>query len=133
MLPLLAAAAASLVAPPEPMKGELYSAIWSDLQLNAFIGNGNWLASLWYNAGGDAPDLHIADLKCKSARSQQRCTFILQRDGGPSQSLGETAPDRLSCAALFKRREDGWSVVHTPPPPRGGHSRTSMKCATVKA
>ena len=48
---ILAAATASLAPPPEPLKTQLQSAIWADLELNALIGSGNWLASLWYNAG----------------------------------------------------------------------------------
>ena len=69
MLTLMAAA--SLAPPEEPLAGQLRAAIWNDLQLNAMIGNSNWLASLWYNAGQEdakAPDLHILDMLCGSNR-----------------------------------------------------------------
>ena len=130
--PILAAALAALATPPEPLKGQLQSAIWSDLQLNAMIGNSNWLGSLWYNAGSDtAPNLHVRELRCAEKREAQRCTFELRRDGSPATVLGETALVKLACVAVFAYRSDGWSVVHTPP--RGaGHSKTSMQCKALK-
>lgn len=132
MLAIFLAAAAALLAPAsEPLKGRLQSAIWADLQLNGMIGNGNWLASLWYNAGsGTAPDLHIVELRCLRGRSGQRCSFELFRDGGPAVVLGETAPDKLTCVALFARTKEGWSVVHTSPR-KAGHSQTSMRCEAL--
>jgi hypothetical protein len=128
---LLAAASATVGAPPEPLKGQLQSAIWADLQLNAMIGSSNWLASLWYQAGSDTvPDLHIQELTCAKTRSGHQCAFDLFRDGGPKMVLNETAPDKLACVAAFTLRSDGWSVIHTPP--RGaGHSKTSMRCNAV--
>ena len=127
----LSAAAASLAPPSEPLKKQLQSAIWADLQLNGMIGSGNWLASLWYDAGsGTAPDLHIVELRCLQGRSGQRCSFELVRDGGPTMVLGETAPDKLTCVARFARTKEGWSVVHTPPR-KAGHSQTSMQCEAL--
>lgn len=129
---LLTALAASLTAPTEPLKGQLQSAIWADLQLNAMIGNGNWLASLWYNAGSDtASDLHIRELTCSQDGSVQRCSFALHRDGGPKEVMGETAPDALICLADFGKTDDGWSISHTPPH-KVGHSQTSMRCKILK-
>lgn len=127
---LFAAASVILMAPSEPLEGQLQSAIWADLQLNAMIGNGSWLASLWYNAGdGLGPDLHIRGLQCAMTSFGQRCSFDLYRDGGPTNVLGETAPDKLACVAAFAHHSDGWSVIHAPP--RGaGHSKTSMECKT---
>lgn len=126
----LTLAAASLTPPSEPLKGQLQSAIWADLQLNAMIGNGNWLASLWYNAGSDtSPDLHIRKLTCSQAGSAQRCSFELRRDGGPKRAMGDTAPDVLVCFADFAPTDDGWSVSHTLPH-KAGHSQTSMRCET---
>jgi hypothetical protein len=125
---ILAAATVSLSPIVDPEIGGIYSAIWADLQQNALIGNGNWRASLWYNASsGNSPDLHIQQLKCTKTGSGQRCAFVLFRDGGPATALGESAPDKLNCKAVFARENDGWSVVHTPPR-RKGHSNTSMKC-----
>ena len=125
---LLATASVMASAPPEPLKGQLHSAIWKDLQLNAMIGNGNWPASLWYQAGSDtAPDLHIQYLICTKRGSRQRCSFTLQRDGGPKRVLGEAAPAELACFATFASDGEGWSVVHTPPH-RAGHSMTTMRC-----
>jgi hypothetical protein len=133
MLSLLAlAAAAAFTGPVEPLAGQLRAAIWSDLQLNAFIGNGNWVASLWYNAGNDdtnSPVLHIQQLECRSSNEGYRCTFILFRDGGVKTVFREQAPDWLACNAIFVRGEDGqdWAVEHLPPR-HSGHSETTMKC-----
>jgi hypothetical protein len=132
MLILLAiAAAAQLMAPPDPLAGQLRSAIWDDLGRNALIGNGNWIASLWYRAGnGDAktPDLHIADLLCRSRKGRHDCSFTLRRDGGLKKVDGETAPDRLRCRANFVSSGGGrWSVRHIPPG-KTGHSKTTMQC-----
>lgn len=128
MKALMIAAAAALTPPSVPLKGELQAAIWADLQLNAMIGSGNWLAALWYNAPlGDGQNLHVADLLCGKHHAGQRCLFTLLRDGGPSMVLGQAAPDKLVCDARFTHRRDGWAVVHTPP--RGhGHSQTTMEC-----
>lgn len=128
---ILTAIAAFLTPPSEPLKGQLQSAIWADLELNAMIGNGNLLASLWYNAGSDtASDLHIRELTCSQGGSAQRCSFLLYRDSGPKTAMGETAPDALVCVAKFNRTGDRWSVLHTPPR-KVGHSQTSMRCKTV--
>jgi hypothetical protein len=129
---IMIAAVASLVAPAEELKGSIQAAIWADLQLNAMIGNGNRLASLWFNAGSDTrADLHIQDLKCAQTRSGQRCSFDLARDDGEVAVLGEAAPDRLTCVAALYRADDDWAVVHKPPRHRG-HSQTSMQCAVPK-
>jgi len=135
MLTMLAAA--NLSPPDEPLAGRLRAAIWHDLQRNAAVGNGNWLASLWYNAGQEdtkAPDLHIRDLSCSSNREGHRCSFTLLREGGIRTVLNEAAPDRLDCTARFVRSEesDVWMVKHRPP--RGsGHSRTDMQCKAAPA
>lgn len=100
--------------------------------MNALIGNGNWLASRWYNAGreGDeAPDLHIQNMSCRANREGHHCTFTLSRDGGVSVVVNEVTPDQLICTAQFVRSDDAnkWTVKHRPP--RGaGHSRTDMRC-----
>jgi hypothetical protein len=97
------------------------------------IGNGNDLGWLWYNAGEDGtPDLHIRDLRCgRGLFGGHRCDFRLVRDGGVKTYLGEQAPDRLNCRAVFGPDPDdpsAWKVKHYPPAPEGGHSRTSMTC-----
>lgn len=125
--------AATQAAQSEPLAGDLRSAIWSDLQLNAMIGNGNWIASLWYNAGADnpdSPDLHLTDLECKSSKRLYTCSFSLIRDGGVKMAFNQEAPDKLSCHAVFVPEVDGegWSVRHLPPSPQGGHSQTTMTC-----
>ncbi|WP_375194826.1 hypothetical protein [Sphingobium sp.] len=129
---LLAAASTTFTTPSEPLKGQLQSAIWADLQLNAMIGNGNWLASLWYQAGNDtAPDLHIQELRCGKTRTGHQCAFDLYRDGGIKVVLNKAVPDRLACVASFALLRDGLSVFHTSP--RGsGHSKTSMRCETIE-
>jgi hypothetical protein len=128
----IAAAFTTVTAPLEPLRGQLQSAIWADLQLNAMIDNGNWSALLWYQAGNDTTsDLHIEKLACAKTRSGHRCTFDLNRDGGPKMVLNEPVPENLACVAVFALRSDGWSVVHTPPR-RGGHSKTSMRCEVAQ-
>ena len=129
---LLLMAATPLSEPPDQLAGELRAAIWDDLMLNAMIGNGNWLGSLWYNAstGDEAkPDLHIADLRCGSGGSRLNCSFSLFRDGGVKVVLNQAAPDELVCNAIVVRTDDdGWGIKHLPPPKGRGHTRTTMKC-----
>jgi hypothetical protein len=115
---------------------QLRAAIWSDLQSNAMIGNGNELAARWANAGGDgdnAPQQHIQDLLCSGSPTLLRCQFGLLRDGGVAMYLGEPAPDRLACMARFRRSapNDLWSIPRLPPSRGGGHSRITIKCRPV--
>jgi hypothetical protein len=134
MFTLLALLAAAPLNPPvPPIAGKLRAAIWYDLQVNALIGNGNWLASLWYNAGSETtPNLHIQDLRCDGRDAAQHCSFALFRDGGASKVLGEDAPDKLGCDATFIRAKDGdgWAVKHIPPH-GAGHSQTTMRCKPI--
>ena len=138
VLPILTfLAAAALTPPEEPLAGQLRAAIWYDLQLNAVIGNGNWIASLWYNAGQNqatAPDLHIQSMCCRNNNEGHRCAFTLWRDGGARMAFNEMAPDKLTCTAQFIRSNnpDGWKVKHWPP--RGpGHSQTDLRCEDSSA
>ena len=125
------------MAPPkEALAGQLRAEIWSELQSNAWIGNGNELAAAWANAGSDgdnAPLLHIQELRCGGGPTLLRCRFGLLRDGGVATYLGEPTPDRLACRASFRRTgsNDGWSIPRLPPGPRGGHSRITIKCQPV--
>lgn len=124
------------VPPDEALAGELRAEIWSDLQSNALIGNGNQLAARWANAGSDrsdAPLLHIQNLVCSGGPNSLHCYFGLLRDGGVVLYLGESAPDRLACDARFRRlgASGGWSIPRLPPGPRGGHSRITIKCQAV--
>jgi hypothetical protein len=131
MIALLLLLGQTAPAPPaERLAGHFYAAIWNDLQLNAAIGNGNWIASLWYQAGsGTAADLHIQDLKCRKRGWNQDCSFILFRDvRAEEKPAPEAAPVRLTCTARLRSNGSRWRVVHTPPVD-GGHSRTSMACA----
>jgi hypothetical protein len=135
MLSILALIAAVTSESPRAVPiEEVNAAIWHDLELNATIGNGNWIASLWYNAGSDQrPDLHIRELTCRGRGPGYRCSFTLFRDGGVAMVLGEKAPDTLTCEADLvrgtgKAGEAALSVKHLPPLPRGGHSRTTMRC-----
>lgn len=107
-----------------------YGAIWHDLGVNAMIGNGNMEGARWYNAGSEGvADLHVRDLACQKSRTKTRCSFVLFRDGGVKQDASGSVPDTLHCQALFVRANDGdLSVEHLPPLPRGGHSRTTMRC-----
>jgi len=120
------------MAPPnKDLASQLYQAIWHDLQSNALIGNGNELAARWANAGADGedgPTLHIQNLVCGGGEKQLRCKFGLLRDGGVAMYLGHLAPDRLACAANFRRSTEGWSIPRSPPGSKGGHSRITIKC-----
>ena len=125
------------MAPPEEkVAGELFAAIWADLQSNAIIGNGNELAALWAKAGSEqekAPQLHIEDLLCTDGDRRLRCRFGLLRDGGDATYLGKAAPDRLACFANFRRADvnDRWAIPRLPPGPNGGHSRITIECKPV--
>lgn len=135
LLRLALLAAAPLVPPDKPLAGQLRAAIWHDLQVNAMIGNGNWLGSLWYKGGSpERPNLHIQALPCHGRDTVMRCAFRLFRDGGPVTTVfnGAVAPDTLDCVARFVRAQghDGWWARHKPPR-RRGHSRTAMRCRTV--
>jgi hypothetical protein len=127
----------NLMAPPdEQLARVLRGNIWSDLQSNAMIGNGNELAATWANAGSErdpAPALHIEALRCGGSQTVLHCQFGLLRDGGVATYLGESVADRLSCAANFRRSgENGeWSIPRLPPGARGGHSRITIKCQPV--
>ena len=137
MLKLFALLAAiSLAPPPEKLASQVRTAIWIDLEMNALIGSGNWVGSLWYNASSgnaDAPDLHIQDVTCRPRGRGHQCNFVLFRDGGVVKVLGENAPGRLRCVAVFERQDDeeGLGVKHRPPH-GDGHSRTTMKCQSVR-
>ena len=126
----------SMAPPEETLARELRAEIWSDLQSNWLIGNGNELAARWANAGGygdDAPRLHIQNLVCSGGEKRLRCRFGLLRDGGVVKYLGEPVPDRLACRVNFRRSgpDDPWSIPRLPPPPDGGHSRITIKCRPV--
>jgi len=132
----IAVAALQMSSPEETLAQQLRAEIWSDLQSNAMIGNGNELAARWANAGSDrddAPLLHIQNLLCSGGSTRLRCQFGLLRDGGAATYLGEPAPDGLACTAKFRRSgpNDRWSIPRLPPGPRGGHSRITIKCQPV--
>jgi len=141
---MLASLALLAMVPVDPLDraeiGDLYDAIWGDLESNARIDNHNRLARLWYNAGAEhpeTPDLHIRDLSCRARSRGLHCTFILFRDGGIGVAYGEPAPDRLSCHADFDRQIDveghRFTVRHLLPGAEGGHSRTTMECRRAAA
>lgn len=117
--------------PDEAALRAFRGAIWADLERNAMIGNGNRLASLWYNSGSsDRPDLHIQNLSCDLRLKRYRCSFVLFRDGGATTVLGQRAPDTLRCRAKLEADAEeigSWKVEHLPPQ-GGSHSRTSMIC-----
>jgi len=124
----------AVMAPPqEELAEQLYAEIWSDLQSNAMIGNGNWLAARWANAGSGqnpAPKLHIEDLLCGGSATLLRCRFGLLREGGVTIYLGEPTPDKLTCTTNFRRPHAGerWAIPRLPPGKNGGHSRIAIEC-----
>jgi hypothetical protein len=116
------------VQPDPSLAAVLRAAISSDLELNGTIGNGNWLANLWYNAMSERKTGHIRNLICVPQQRGYRCAFTLFREGGPGTALGQTAPDTLKCEATFERDTEvngSWRVQHLP---HVGHSQTSMAC-----
>ncbi len=120
--------------PPEPLAGKLRAAIWADVELNGMIGNGNQVASEWLNYWNDrsgAPNLHIVELQCHGGNRVQECRFSLLREGGTISEHGKQIADRIYCRTKLRRTANGddWEVPHRPPPPKGGHSRTTMTCA----
>lgn len=127
--------AASRMSPPaEPLAGQLRAAIWGDLQTNGMIGNGNAVAGLWMNFGysDDAPALRMTRLVCRGDRATQHCRFNLLREGGVIQVDGRPVSDRIHCEAPIRRSGEPdreWAIPHRRPSPRGGHSRTTMRCA----
>jgi hypothetical protein len=122
---------------PTPTAQQIEAAIWNDLQLNAWIGNGNDLVTLnWYSGHGrHPPKLSITNLACTRVRQHQRCAFALIREANPLAGAQDRAePDRLACGAEFgiDPEDDGeWQVVHKRSPRGGAHSRTSMRCHVV--
>jgi hypothetical protein len=129
---LLAAAA---VAVPSFPAEEARTAIWTDLELNAWVGNGNDAASLLWWAGHDkglAPEISISDLNCSSTGDHGTCRFSLNRVPAAGASrAGQAEPRRLACSAKFTRSDhetrSQWNVDHFLPRGRG-HSQTTMKC-----
>lgn len=132
---LLLLAVAQATPPPEPLAGMIRGAIWEELRSNGMIGNGNEVASLWMNfwgSGDNPPQLRILDLRCRGNGHKQRCSFDLLRDGGPIMVDGKHVRDRIRCSAPFKRSDDadgGWNIPRLSPDPRGGHTRTTMRCS----
>lgn len=119
--------------PNAPALEDVRAAIWSDVELNATIGNYNEMVSWDWYYGKDrnhSPRLRIVGLRCERG-SSYRCSFDLARqsdEAAPADDKAE-AP-LLRCTASFKwSPDDGrWVVTHFPPPKGGGHTRTSMVC-----
>ena len=121
-----------------PSVPDLRSAIWSDVELNAWVGNYNELVSLNWVTGQDPkhpPKITIVALKC-SQTAPYKCEFDLTRQAdvaAPAEDKAEAST--LRCAASFKWSPDEgrWTVLHYPPPKHGSHTRTSMQCKHVEA
>jgi hypothetical protein len=134
---LLAAVAVALPSLPAE---DARAAIWTDLELNAWIGNGNDAASLLWWTGHDkglAPKISISDLNCSSTGDHGTCRFSLNRAPAAGASRADQAePRRLACSARFTRSDHEtrpqWKVDHFLPQGRG-HSQTTMKCRPKKA
>jgi hypothetical protein len=133
-------AATALAAFPAPDEDQIRAAIFDDIQLNALIGNGNALISggwiMGYTHETTAPQIQIRDLGCPYSATDAHCDFALARLSKPTIDIwtGNPVPLLVKCKARLARTKDaegGWSVVHTPPPARGDHSRTTMTCRKV--
>lgn len=125
----LLAASAIFATPVAPLEGQLNAAIWHDLEANAMIGNGDWLASLLLHAGDDKTlNFNINQLQCRQRMQEMECRFMLSRDGGKIVVFGEDAPENLQCVAAFQKGADTWQVIHQPPRRGSGHSKSSMTC-----
>ena len=121
--------------PTAPLDGQLYAAIWYDLQSNALIGNGNELAASWMNAGSGkdrpSPQLHIENLTCRGNSIRLKCKFGLFREGGVANYNGQPVTDRLRCDSEFvhNAKTDEWLIPRLPPGPSGGHTRITIECS----
>lgn len=120
------------------MAGYLRYAVRADLFHNEAIGTGAWNAVQWYRAAAaNNRTIFVRDLRCRNRSADTRCPFTLFREGGDVRIDGEISPAILKCAALFvhcaDEKGEGWAVVHSPPKPAGGHSRTSMDCGKGSA
>lgn len=135
---LLATFLAAALASAVPSPGDAYAAIYNDVQLNAWIGNGNEEVTLEWVVGLDqsaTPELHIADLRCKPSRRRSSCTFNLIRTPASNASPHDRSlATLLSCRADLEWAKVGdgawaWKVVHNPPRRRSSsHSQTTMTC-----
>jgi hypothetical protein len=67
---------------------------------------------------------------CQGGQQAQRCSFTLLRADGPIVEGGRPIGDRINCTARFRlaKADQAWEIPHLPPLPKGGHSRTIMKC-----
>jgi hypothetical protein len=127
-------AIASITGSPFP-PSEAYAAIFSDIFLNAMIGNGNLAVTYDWAYGLDnskAPRLKIDAIMCQQTRRLPVCQFDLVRIPHAAASDADKALHRrLSCSASFRRQDNGeagWEVKHLRPRRGGGHSRTTMRC-----
>jgi hypothetical protein len=120
-------------APNAPAVEDVRAAIWSDVELNATIGNYNEMVSWDWYYGKDRnhpPTLTIVGLRCDGG-SSYRCSFGLARrpdQAAPADDKAEVP--LLRCTASFRWFPDDrrWVVAHFPPPKGGGHTRSSMQC-----
>jgi hypothetical protein len=116
------------------------AAIWSDIESNAWVGNGNEAVSLDWWMGHDRahpPETKISELYCSSDGERGRCWFTLERVPPSGASASDQAEARrLTCEAklVLSREEVGsqWKVEHLPPAHGRGHSRTTMECRALK-
>ena len=117
-----------------PSVENVRSAIWSDVELNAMIGNGNDRVSWEWVFGTDRehpPTLTIVGLKCSEGGDPYKCAFDLTRQtNAAAPSPDETQDPELRCTASFdwSQEERRWVVIHVPPPKHRGHTRTTMRC-----
>ena len=130
---LLVAASALAV----PAAKELTGPIFYDLEVNAMIGNGNdavdW--EWWYGIEkSDEVTIRIRQIDCRPRSRTIKCSFILDRSVLRSKQMvaDSTIASALSCKAILEPNAGGgWNVKHYPPK-RSGHSRTSMRCKTMR-
>ena len=109
---LLAFVGATPASGTDPSQSEVYSAIWSDVELNAMIGNGNIPVSWDWALGHDAdnpPKLAISKLVCHGGFTTQKCKFELTRIANERSTNPNDArePTLLNCEARLERKTDG--------------------------
>jgi hypothetical protein len=114
-------------------------AIFDDVRLNAWIGNGNIAVTYDWAAGRDGEDvtIRIDNRVCNDKLDAKKCSFTLVRvlERKEQATALPKLPEALACTAILTSTLEAgsriWSVKHYPPR-RRGHSRTSMQCKPIK-
>lgn len=119
-------------APGQPLRNELYGAIWDDLrsEITMIFEGGGWVSVLRGSGADGNLTVHIRDMRCRSSGRGRLCAFDLVRDSDPKRISDINEPKMLRCTASFRYEEGEWTVDRLPP--KGGrHSRSTMECDEI--